>query len=80
MDNEDSSQSLKRQEGGTHYKGLLIQPIEYMFYNNLGALEGKVVKYITRWKDKGGVQDLKKAKHVIELLIEMTENPRFKHD
>lgn len=80
MDNKDSSESLSHQEGGSHYKGLLIQPIEYMYYNDLGACEGKVVKYVTRWKDKGGVEDLKKAKHVLEILISMVENPRFKHD
>ena len=80
MDNKDSTKSLSHQEGGSHYKSLLIQPIEYMYYNGLGACEGKVIKYVTRWKDKGGVEDLKKAKHVLEILISMVENPRFKHD
>lgn len=59
------------QVGGDHYKKLGIQPIEYISANNLGFCEGNVVKYVSRWKDKNGLQDLEKAKHYIELLIEM---------
>ena len=59
------------QVGGDHYKKLGIQPIEYIAANNLGFCEGNVVKYVSRWKDKNGLQDLEKAKHYIELLIEM---------
>lgn len=61
---------LKIQHGGTHYKDMRIQPIEYIFANQLGYCEGNVIKYITRWKTKGGVEDLNKAKHYIELLLE----------
>ena len=62
--------ALNIQEGGDHYK-LPIQPIEYIMKNNLNFCQGNVVKYITRYKDKNGLEDLKKAKHYIDLLIEL---------
>jgi carbonic anhydrase/acetyltransferase-like protein (isoleucine patch superfamily) len=62
-----------KQVGGTHYKDLAIQPVEYCQRNNLGFCESSVVKYVTRHKAKAGVEDLKKARHFIDLLIEMTE-------
>lgn len=65
--------ALKKQVGGSHYKGLAIQPVEYCQRNNLGFCESSVVKYVTRWQSKAGVEDLKKARHFIDLLIEMTE-------
>lgn len=61
------------QEGGSHYKDLAIQPIEYILANSIPYAEGSVIKYVTRWRAKGGVQDLKKAKHFLELLIEHEE-------
>lgn len=54
-----------------HYKNKAIQPWDYIVSNNLGFLEGNIIKYITRWRGKGGVDDLRKAKHHIEKLIEM---------
>lgn len=62
---------LDKQVGGNHYKDLVIQPVEYIFKNNIGYIEGCVIKYVTRWQNKGGVQDLEKAKHFLELLIEL---------
>ncbi len=59
------------QVGGSHYKGLAIQPVEYMHANEIPYMEGNVIKYVTRWRDKGGLADLEKAKHYIDLLIEM---------
>ena len=59
------------QIGGGHYKDLAIQPIDYILENGLGYCEANVVKYITRWKSKGGVEDLRKAKHYIDLLIRL---------
>lgn len=59
------------QVGGNHYKDLSIQPVEYIHANSIGYFEGNVIKYVTRWKSKGGVSDLEKAKHYIELLIEL---------
>ena len=64
--------ALQKQTGGTHYKGMAIQPAEYAEKNGLSLLEGNVVKYITRWKLKGQpLSDLQKAKHCIDLLIEI---------
>ncbi len=66
--------SYKKQVGGSHYKKYKIQPIEFIVKNNIGFVEGNVIKYILRFKDKGGVQDLLKAKHYIELLIDSTKS------
>ena len=62
---------LEVQVGGGHYKDLKIQPIEYIHANSLGYCEANVVKYISRWKSKGGLQDLKKVKHYVDLLIKL---------
>lgn len=61
------------QVGGQHYKSKAIQPWDYIASNNLGYLEGNVVKYVSRWKDKGGVEDLKKAQHYLAKLIEVNQ-------
>lgn len=63
--------SLNVQVGGNHYKDLPIQPVEYIHANALGYFEGNIVKYISRWRKKNGIADLEKAKHYIELLIEL---------
>lgn len=63
--------ALDVQEGGDHYKKLAIQPVVYITANNLPFIEGCVIKYVTRWRDKGGVADLKKAQHFLDLLIEL---------
>lgn len=63
--------ALETQVSGNHYKDKAIQPVEYIHANRIGYFEGNVIKYVTRWKDKGGVADLNKAKHYIELLIEL---------
>lgn len=62
--------ALKKQVDGTHYKELAIQPVEYIYHNGLGFLEGNIIKYVTRYKNKNGIADLEKAKHYIEMLIE----------
>lgn len=67
---------LKVQVDGDHYKNKKIQPIEYCMANGLNACESAVVKYITRWADKGGVSDLEKLKHYVDLLIDL--DPRAK--
>jgi hypothetical protein len=63
--------ALSTQVGGSHYKTLRIQPIEYIHANGIPFAEGNVIKYVTRWRDKGGIRDLEKAKHFIELLIDL---------
>lgn len=65
--------ALKNQVGGEHYKDYVIQPIEFIYFNNIPFLEANVIKYIVRWQEKNGVQDLEKAKHYIDLLIELNE-------
>jgi hypothetical protein len=68
--------ALNKQVGGSHYREQGIQPITYIYANQLGFCEGNVVKYVTRWKNKGGVDDLRKAIHYLELLIHFeTELP-----
>ena len=66
--------SYKKQVGGNHYKNYKIQPAEFIIKNNIGFCEGNIIKYILRFKEKGGVQDLEKAKHYIELLIDSTKS------
>ncbi len=68
-----SSNPLSEQVGGSHYKSMKIQPVEFIMANNLNFCEGNAVKYLCRYKQKGGVQDLHKAKHYIEILIETME-------
>lgn len=71
--NEGKSSALSEQVGGSHYKGMVIQPVEFIHKNGIGFCEGAAIKYLCRWKQKNGVEDLKKAKHFIEMLIEMEE-------
>jgi hypothetical protein len=61
------------QVGGDHYKKA-IQPWDFIAANGLGYFEGNIVKYVSRWQDKGGINDLRKAKHYLEKLIELKEN------
>ena len=67
----DGNSALEVQIGGSHYKDMTIQPVEYIHANNIPFLEGCVIKYVSRWKSKGGIQDLQKAKHFIDLLIDL---------
>ena len=61
---------MQTQVGGDHYKSLKIQPLEYALANDLGICEHAVIKYVSRWKQKGGIDDLRKAKHYIDIMIE----------
>ena len=65
------TQANDKQIAGTHYKALAIQPWDYIAGNGIGYLEGCAIKYLSRWRDKGGVDDLRKAQHYIEKLIEL---------
>lgn len=60
---------LAKQVGGTHYKDMAIQPIEYITANNMGFIEGNIVKYITRHHAKNGADDVRKVIHYCELLL-----------
>lgn len=72
--------ALEKQVAGAHYKDMPIQPVEYIHANGLGFCEGNVVKYISRWKKKNGLVDLEKAKHNIELLIELETKHAGQHE
>lgn len=74
-----SQSHFDNQVGGDHYKKWPIQPLEYTLANGLGYCEGTAIKYITRWRDKGGTQDLEKAIHFLQLLIEHTERENVGH-
>ncbi len=65
--------ALTRQVDGNHYKNMKIQPMQYSMANKLDACQHTAIKYITRFRDKGGVADLRKAIHTIEMLIEFEE-------
>ena len=60
-----------RQVGGAHYKDKAIQPWDFIASNKLGYLEGNIIKYVSRWQDKGGIEDLRKARHYLDKLIEV---------
>lgn len=66
-----TTKALKIQEGGTHYKGMVIQPVEYIHSNNIGYLDGNVIKYVSRHKSKNGAEDIKKAIHYLQLILEL---------
>ena len=67
----ERSSAFSTQEGGGHYTKLKIQPMQYSMANGLDACQHTAIKYVTRFRDKGGVEDLRKAKHVIDMLIEL---------
>lgn len=60
----------------TPYYDVSLQPWDYIAANNLGFFEGNVVKYVTRWRSKGGLEDLYKARHYIDKLIELNEGKK----
>ena len=66
-----TTKALQSQEGGTHYKNMVIQPVEYIHSNNIGYLEGNVIKYVSRHKSKNGAEDIKKAIHYLQLILEL---------
>jgi len=65
--------AIGRQVGGDHYLHFAIQPVEFIASNNLGFLEGCIIKRICRYEIKGDPEDLEKAKHEIDLLIELNK-------
>jgi len=69
MSTSDGIKPLDVQVGGDHYKSMAIQPMEYSMANKLDACQHTIIKYVTRFRGKGGIQDLEKAKHCIDLLI-----------
>ena len=72
----EGAKANSKQVDGDHYRTKGIQPWDYIAANDLGFFEGSAIKYLTRWKDKGGIADLRKAIHFIEKLIEVQCDPR----
>lgn len=70
---EQKAHPLDVQIGGGHYKDMKIQPVEYILANAIPFVEGSVIKYVSRWRSKGGVEDLRKARHFLDMLIEYEE-------
>lgn len=63
--------ALEKQVNGSHYAEMAIQPIEFITANDLSFLEGNIIKYVCRHKKKNGADDIKKAMHYCELLLQM---------
>ena len=73
FDEEVKPKALDTQVGGGHYKDMKIQPAEYNHHNNIPFIDGCIIKYLSRWRVKNGIEDLKKAQHFLQMLIEMEE-------
>lgn len=65
---------LQTQVGGDHYKRFAIQPAEYAFHNHLEFLPANIIKYVTRYPFKNGLQDLEKALHCLQMLIQLEKS------
>ena len=65
---------LKTQIAGNHYKDMPIQVVEFCHANQIPYMEGSAIKYLCRWRKKNGLEDLRKARHYIDLIIEMETN------
>ena len=66
--------SLEKQVGGKHYRGMKIQPAQFINENKLLFAEGNAIKYICRHKLKGKAEDIKKAIHYLEMILERDYN------
>lgn len=75
----DTASANERQVGGNHYAGKM-QHWDYVVSNSLGYFEGQITKYVTRWRKKNGLEDLHKAKHFLDKLIEEVEAGRIPRD
>lgn len=74
MSKSTKESALEVQVGGGHYKDMKIQVIDFCHVNNIPFAEGSAIKYLCRWRKKNGVEDLKKARHLIDMLIELEES------
>jgi hypothetical protein len=72
-----STEANSRQVGGDHYK-TSIQHWDYVIANDIPYLEAQIIKYVTRWRKKNGIQDLRKAQHFLDKLIEINEPPSLR--
>lgn len=67
------NEALQTQIGGSHYKDMQVQPVEFIVKADLTFIQGCIVKYITRYKSKNGKQDIEKAKHFAQLAIDLCD-------
>jgi hypothetical protein len=65
-----------KQIGGKHYKEYKIQPIEFIVKNKLSFIQGCIIKYICRFENKNGIEDLEKIKHYCDLQIQLLQNKK----
>lgn len=77
MSNKTQS-ALDTQVGGSHYKNFKIQPVEFIHQNGIGYMAGNVIKYVSRYREKNGIEDLKKARHYIDMMIEFEQDAKMK--
>ena len=70
--------AFEDQIGGNHYKNLKVQPAQFVHALNLPYLEGAAVYYVLRWREKGGLRDLDKAIHTLQLLKELEIDAQVK--
>lgn len=68
---ETTDNPLNNQVGGSHYKDLKIQPVEYIHANGFDFLTGNIIKYASRHKSKNGAEDVKKIIHYAELILKL---------
>ena len=66
--------NMDEQIGGSHYKGMKMQPTEFIMLNDIPFVEGNIIKYVCRHRLKNGAEDLKKALHYIKILLESEYN------
>ena len=71
-----NASALDKQIGGNHYRGFKIQPIEFITKNKLSFIQGCIIKYICRFENKNGIQDLEKIKHYCDLQIQLLKNDK----
>ena len=67
-----------KQVAGNHYRKQGIQHWDYVLANNIPYMEAQVIKYVSRWRDKNGMQDLQKAEHFLQKLIEYETEKQHK--
>ena len=63
--------ALRDQHGGSHYRDLAIQPVQYIHANGIDFMAGSAIKYLTRHRSKGGADDIRKAMHFCRLILEL---------
>ena len=80
MEIKNNIDAFTTQIGGNHYKKLKIQPTEYILANDLGFVEGNIIKYISRWKNKNGIEDLEKIIHYVQILIDFENHIKEQKD